>query len=109
MSSLLDLAPRDHTARGAGSNTEPAWVAPEPLFTAAGCPRPIRLTGSLAAVEPGTGRVVDERHTDQLPDAAIYKACGNRRATVCPSCARTYQRDAYQLLRAGLIGGKGIF
>jgi hypothetical protein len=43
-----------------------------------------------------------------LPDAAIYKACGNRRGTVCPSCADTYRRDAYQLLRAGLVGGKGV-
>ena len=75
---------------------------------AAGCTRPIRLAGSLYTVEPGTGRVLDERSTATMPDAAIYKACGNRRGTVCPSCARTYQRDAYQLLRAGLVGGKGI-
>ena len=38
----------------------------------------------------------------------IYKACGNRRESVCPSCAQTYQRDAYQLVRAGLVGGKGV-
>jgi hypothetical protein len=75
---------------------------------AAGCTRPVRLSGSLSTIEAGTGRVLDHRHTDQLPDAAIYKACGNRRHTVCPSCARTYQRDAYQLLRAGLVGGKGV-
>jgi Replication initiator protein, pSAM2 len=75
---------------------------------AAGCTRPIRLSGGLSTIEAATGRVLDHRHTDQLPDAAIYKACGNRRHTVCPSCARTYQRDAYQLLRAGLVGGKGV-
>jgi hypothetical protein len=75
---------------------------------AAGCTRPIRLSGGLSTVEAATGRLLDHRHTDQLPDAAIYKACGNRRHTVCPSCARTYQRDAYQLLRAGLVGGKGV-
>jgi hypothetical protein len=75
---------------------------------AAGCTRPIRLSGALSTIEAATGRVLDHRHTDQLPDAAIYKACGNRRHTVCPSCARTYQRDAYQLLRAGLVGGKGV-
>ena len=38
----------------------------------------------------------------------IYKACGNRRAAVCPSCAETYRADAYQLVLAGLRGGKGI-
>jgi hypothetical protein len=75
---------------------------------AAGCTRPIRLSGTVSTIEAATGRLLDHRHTDQLPDAAIYKACGNRRHTVCPSCARTYQRDAYQLLRAGLVGGKGV-
>jgi Replication initiator protein, pSAM2 len=43
-----------------------------------------------------------------MPDGVIYKPCGNRRATTCPGCAETYRRDAYQLIRAGLIGGKGI-
>ncbi len=130
MVSTLDLAPRDNSAQGAGSNTE-TWTPPPPLFTAngqalaraarpdyfgwldhvkaaAGCTRPIRLAGSVHTVEAATGRILDARHTDQLPDAAIYKACGNRRGSVCPSCSRTYQRDAYQLLRAGLVGGKGV-
>ncbi|GIF04697.1 replication initiator [Actinoplanes siamensis] len=128
--STLDLAPRDHSARGAGSNAD-AWTPPAPGYTAAGqaltraaqpgyfdwlthirpaagCTRPIRLTGTLDTIEATTGRLLDSRHTDQLPDAVIYKACGNRRSTVCPSCAHTYQRDAYQILRAGLIGGKGV-
>ena len=48
------------------------------------------------------------RPLSAMPDAAIYTACGNRRATVCPACAQTYQRDAFQLLRAGLVGGKGV-
>jgi hypothetical protein len=131
MSSTLDLAPRDNSARGAGSNAEPGWTpshaassaagqalarASRPDYfgwlahvqAAAGCTRPIRLSGTLTTVQPSTGRVLDHRHTDQLPDAAIYKACGNRRSSVCPSCAQTYQRDAYQLLRAGLVGGKGV-
>jgi hypothetical protein len=78
------------------------------VSAAAGCTRPIRLTGTLSTVEPGTGRFLDTMHTDSLPDAAIYKACGNRRHSVCPSCAATYQADAFQLLRAGIVGGKGI-
>ena len=130
MVSTLDLAPRDNSAQGAGSNTE-TWTPPPPLFTAngqalaraarpdyfgwldhvkaaAGCTRPIRLSGSLHTVEASTGRILDARHTDSLPDGAIYKACGNRRTSICPSCARTYQRDAYQILRTFLVGGKGI-
>ena len=35
-------------------------------------------------------------------------ACGNRRETVCPACSQVYKRDARQLVRAGLAGGKGI-
>ncbi|WP_234039574.1 replication initiator [Micromonospora coerulea] len=126
MASTLDLTPRT-SARGVGSNadtivygytaagsafaraTRPdyfGWL--EHVRAAAGCTRPIRLAGSLLTVEQGTGRVLDARHTDAMPDATIYTACGNRRATVCPSCAQTYQRDAFQLLRAGLIGGKGV-
>src|SRR4029453_17331268 len=36
------------------------------------------------------------------------KGCGNRRASVCPSCSATYQADSFQLLAAGLRGGKGV-
>ena len=43
-----------------------------------------------------------------MPDRVIYKACGNRRYGACPSCAETYRRDAYHVIRAGLIGGKGV-
>lgn len=27
---------------------------------------------------------------------------------MCPSCAEVYRWDAYQLIRAGLAGGKGV-
>jgi hypothetical protein len=130
--STLDLVPQEQTAWGTGSNAEPAlWAPHAPSYSATGqalaraiqpdyyqwldhvraageCTRPIRLVGALDTIEATTGRLLDSRHTDQLPDAAIYKACGNRRATVCPACARTYQRDAFQILRSFLIGGKGI-
>ena len=84
------------------------WL--EHIRAAAGCTRPIRLVGDLYTVtRTGTSAaVLDRRHTDQLPDRAIYKACGTRLATVCPSCARTYQGDAYQILRSMLLGGNGI-
>ncbi|MEU4664801.1 replication initiator [Micromonospora chalcea] len=129
MASTLDLTPRASLARGVGSNAD--TIAPvygytaagaaferatrpdyygwlEHVRAAAGCTRPIRLSGQILTVEQATGRVLDARHTDAMPDAAIYTACGNRRATVCPACAQTYQRDAFQLLRAGLVGGKGV-
>ena len=82
------------------------WL--EHTRAAAGCTRPIRLSGTISAVEPSTGRVLIEQHTDELPDRALYKACGNRRDIACPACAWVYQRDAYQVVRSGLIGGKGV-
>jgi hypothetical protein len=38
----------------------------------------------------------------------LLKACGTRRESRCPSCAAVYRADAYQLLAAGLLGGKGV-
>ena len=81
------------------------WL--EHTRAAAGCTRPIRLAGTITAVEPATGRVLPAAHR-RAARRALYKACGNRRATVCPACAQIYQRDAYQLIRAGLTGGKGV-
>ncbi|MGH8880808.1 MAG: replication initiator, partial [Stackebrandtia sp.] len=68
----------------------------------------MRLAGQLLTVEKDTGRVLDSRGTETMPDGQIYTPCGNRRAAVCPSCSETYRADTYQLIRAGLVGGKGI-
>jgi hypothetical protein len=84
----------------------PAWL--DHVRAAAGCTRPIRLVGHLYTIDAGTGRLLQHTPTDRFPDATIYKVCGNRRGAVCPSCSHTYQQDAYQLLRAGLAGGKGV-
>ena len=46
--------------------------------------------------------------TASEPDETLLKCCGNRREAVCPTCARTYRGDAYQLVAAGLSGGKGV-
>ena len=46
---------------------------------------------------------------DHLNDHPVdVPPCGDRRASVCPPCAETYRADTYQLIRAGLAGGKGI-
>ena len=75
---------------------------------AAGCSRPIRLAGQLLTVDRHTGQILGSRDTASMPDGQIYTACGNRRATVCPYCSETYRADTYQLIRAGLAGGKGV-
>jgi hypothetical protein len=93
--------------RRAGSPDTPRWLAH--TANTRGCVRPVRLTGSLHTVERDTGRIVESRHTTSaMPDGVLYVPCGDRRASVCPPCAETYRADTYQLIRAGLVGGKGV-
>jgi hypothetical protein len=73
-----------------------------------GCVRPIRLSGTIRNVDADTGEILSALDTQDAPDKVIYLPCGDRRASVCPSCAATYRSDTYQLIRAGLAGGKGM-
>jgi hypothetical protein len=72
------------------------------------CVHPVRLRGQVEQADPQTGEVGTVYSTDREPDATLLKACGNRRVSVCPSCSATYQADSFQLLVAGLRGGKGM-
>jgi hypothetical protein len=72
------------------------------------CTHPVRLRGRVEHADPATGEVRTVYSTDREPEATLLKACGNRRASVCRSCSATYQADSFQLLAAGLRGGKGV-
>src|SRR5215207_4087843 len=72
------------------------------------CADPVRLRGRVDHADCESGEVRTVYATDREPDATLLKACGNRRASVCPSCSATYQADSFQLLAAGLRGGKGV-
>jgi hypothetical protein len=72
------------------------------------CALPVRLRGRVEHADADTGEVRAVYSTYREPDATLLKACGNRRASVCPSCSATYQADSFQLLAAGLRGGKGV-
>jgi hypothetical protein len=72
------------------------------------CAHPVRLRGRVDHADASTGVVRTVYSTDKEPDATLLKACGNRRASVCHSCSATYQADSFQLLAAGLRGGKGV-
>jgi hypothetical protein len=72
------------------------------------CANPVRLAGRVDQADKRTGEVREAYTTEHEPDAVLLKACGNRRASVCPACAETYRRDAWHLIAAGLKGGKGI-
>jgi hypothetical protein len=90
----------------AGRDDYTGWL--EHIAPAAACTRPVRLRGESLVIAETTGRVLSVRSTDDMPDGALYKACGNRRATVCPACAEVYRADTYQLVLSGLNGGKGV-
>jgi hypothetical protein len=72
------------------------------------CHHPIRLAGRVEHADRATGEVRQVYDSDREPDGVLLKACGTRRESRCPSCAATYRADAYQLLAAGLKGGKGV-
>jgi hypothetical protein len=72
------------------------------------CAHPVRLRGRVEHADPQTGEVRSVYSTNREPDATLLKACGNRRASVCLTCSATYQADSFQLLAAGLRGGKGV-
>ena len=63
---------------------------------------------TIRDIDPATGEILHSLDTDDTPDKVMYLPCGDRRASVCPPCAETYRADTYQLIRAGLAGGKGI-
>jgi len=72
------------------------------------CHHPIRLAGRVEHADRHTGEVRTVYDSEREPDGVLLKACGTRRESRCPSCAATYRADAYQLLAAGLKGGKGV-
>ncbi|MFF3323107.1 replication initiator [Streptomyces sp. NPDC002889] len=77
-----------------------------------GCTTPIRLDGyrtehTLNTTTGEIGPVVHHLDSADLPAGNLLVRCNNRRTTRCPACAETYRRDTYQLITAGLRGGKG--
>ncbi len=72
------------------------------------CFHPIRLTGTSTTVDLSSGEITSSYSSDSEPSGVLLKACGTRRATLCPSCASVYAADARILIRSGLSGGKGI-
>ncbi|MEU7646791.1 replication initiator protein RepSA [Streptomyces huasconensis] len=69
-----------------------------------GCSDPIHLTGWTLHKDKATGETLHHYTTAVEPGGRLRLACGNRRASRCPSCAWTYAGDTYHLIRAGLAG-----
>jgi hypothetical protein len=68
-----------------------------------GCAAPVHLYGDSRTFHAATGELLASREPGRF-----LVACGNRRRTRCPSCAETYRADTFQLIKAGLVGGKDV-
>ncbi|MEV4159929.1 replication initiator [Nonomuraea dietziae] len=73
-----------------------------------GCRQPIHLRGKVEHWDPATGQLLHRYTTRREPDGVLRLPCKTRRASRCPACAEVYRVDTYHLIRAGLIGGKGV-
>jgi len=102
--------PRDQTApppavagllRRAASPGFDAWH--RRIVRLGGCTNPIHLHGTAHTVDTASGEIL---HTYAREEGALLVPCGNRRSAVCPTCSTLYKGDTYQLIRAGLVGGK---
>jgi hypothetical protein len=72
------------------------------------CTQPVLLRGRVDRLDGSTGELIHRYTTAHEPGGVLRVACKTRRASRCPSCAETYRADTYQLIRAGLTGGKGV-
>ena len=72
------------------------------------CANPIRLVGRSDTFDTSTGDLVSSYGSRDEPLGVTFTRCGNRRADKCESCSRLYAADTFQLLRAGIAGGKTV-
>lgn len=103
---LSDAVAQRQVAEFIGSADFDGWT--EALARVGNCSKPIRLVGSSQTVDTTTGEVVAEYSSADEPLGVTWVRCGDRRASECPSCARLYAADMFQLIRAGVIGGKTV-
>lgn len=99
-----------HTGRAQPGPTPPSSPDPTALLragladhltrTAGPCHRPLRLAKTVLAIGHDNG------HTRALGTQVVHARCGNRRESRCPSCSVLYKYDTYNLVAAGLRGGK---
>jgi hypothetical protein len=97
----LDPAAVQGLVARAGDPKRERWM--EQVRRTGACRHPVRLRGVVLR----DGEVKYSTHGE--PDGALMVRCGNRREACCPSCAREYGGDMWQLVYAGLVGGrKGV-
>jgi hypothetical protein len=73
-----------------------------------GCLEPVLVRGRVDHIDGATGELLHRYTTVHEPGGVLRIACKTRRASRCTPCAEVYRADTYQLIRAGLTGGKGV-
>jgi len=97
----LDPATVQGLVARAGDPKRERWL--QQVRRIGACRHPVRLRGVVLHGDEPMYSTVDE------PDGALMVRCGNRREAHCPSCAHEYRGDMWQLVYAGLAGGrKGV-
>ncbi|MFE9976861.1 replication initiator protein RepSA [Streptomyces hirsutus] len=99
---LLDPITLGDLLRMASASDYARWE--DQIRRTGGCADPIHLTGWVLHKDKTTGETLHHYSTAGEPGGRLRLACGNRRASRCPSCAWTYAGDTYHLIRAGLAG-----
>ena len=97
--------------KGATRGVPPLPILPipaGPVRQAGGCIQPVLLRGRVDHIDGATGELLHRYSTVHEPGGVLPVACKTRRASRCPPCAEVYSADTYQLIRAGLSGGKGV-
>jgi len=90
-------------------------LSSEPLFKqwrkqiegVAGCEKPVYLAGRVTRFD-GAGMLVRHYDTVEEPNGRIAVRCRNRRKSQCAPCSRMHSGDSFQIVRSGVVGGKGI-
>jgi hypothetical protein len=97
----LDAVTLDGLIARVGDPKRERWL--DQVRRTGACRHPVRLGGIVSRGEEVVYSTASE------PDGALMVRCGNRRAECCPSCAYEYQGDMWQLVYAGVAGGrKGV-
>ncbi len=75
---------------------------------AGGCLQPVLLRGRVDHIDGSTGKLIHRYTTVDEPGGVLPVACKTRRASRCEPFAEVYRANTYQLIWAGLSGGKGV-
>lgn len=76
--------------------------------TSGRCDHPIQLAGVRRIWHKPSATVLHELNSATMPGGVLVMACGNRRASHCEACSTLYKYDTYNLIVAGLRGGKDV-